>query len=164
MRSLVTLLFLSALTTCSGQSTWMRYVELMNAYHHASRDWNGDPQHDILLFYANDSVVQVTMGSWEGAFEVAQTKSPVQLVNAFVDEFHCDPESFSSDNGVSVYHLVEDSVLEWHHDRSPITFVNDGSACIYGKQRFIRIKRWNRIVLPRWKNRRTSRYCIDEPE
>ena len=127
----------------------MRTADLRCAYHHGSKDGHGDPEHHFLLFYANDSVVLVTMARWEGAFEFDHRRSPVRLIKGFLDEFQCEPEDLNSNNGVDVLRFTGDSLIWRGRYSEPVKFAGEATLLTYGDQRFTRIKCWNRIVRPR---------------
>ena len=118
----------------------MRDVELRCAYHHGSWNTYGEPEHEFLLFYSNDSVVQVQMGSWEGDYEFDHRRSPVRLIEDLVEEFHCDPERFNINTGVTISWFAGASMVWLDRYYAVARFEQNGSVFIYGNQRFTRIK------------------------
>lgn len=146
----------------SAQVPWMRTVDLRCAYHHQLKDQHGSPEHHFLLFYENDSVVQVIMADWEGAWQFDHRKSPVQLIEEFVDEFHCEPENFNINNGVTNSWFAGASMV-WRDQYYDLAkFEQGGAMFIYGNQPFTRIKCWNRIVRPVKKFPKWSSGCLGD--
>lgn len=95
------------------------------------------------------------MADWEGAWEFDHRKAPVQLIDEFVDEFHCEPEIFDVHYGVGIFWFAGASVV-WRDQYYDLAqFEQDGTMFVYGNQRFTRIKCWNSIVrsakkFPKW--------------
>ena len=104
------------------------------------------------------------MGSWEGDYEFDHRRSPVRLIEDLVEEFHCDPERFNINTGVTISWFAGASMVWLDRYYAVARFEQNGSVFIYGNQRFTRIKCWNRVVLPPWTEHGRSRYCADEPE
>lgn len=132
------------------------------AYYDGSKDDHGDQEHHFLLFYANDSVVLVTMARWEDALDFDHRRSPVVLIEGSVNDFHCEPEEYDTNTGVDILRFAGDSLIWRNRYSDPVKFERGGTQLIYGSQQFTRIKCWNRIVRPRRRFPRWSAGCSGE--
>lgn len=149
---------------CAAQLPWMRQVELLCAYHRGDLDHHRSPEHEFYLFYGNDSVVQVWMADWEGAAGFDHSQTPVRLIRGFVNDFHCEPDAYGDDNGVTIYRLSESTLVWENRSRSSIAFTPDGTRFDLEGRTYSRIVCWNRIVHPEKKFHRWSSGCVEDPE
>ena len=118
--------------------------------------------HSFLLFYANDSVDTVWMADFEGAYNFDHSLKPKELISQFVEEYHCEPDAFDLNDGVTIDWFAGASIVSEDRYHTVARFEENKRAFVLGNDRFARVQCWNRIVHPQKKFPKGTSGCEGE--